>query len=176
MDNYVLRRSGATVSNQAEVPQAAGQPPQYDAALVGAVAAQVQIECVELVGAQFLRKDDGAQAIDWPEGLAPEIGINVEWAMTDDGRLTVLTTFGTHFDSDEQGDGEHEEPYSLVARFRLQYVVNGEEPLAAQELNNFAHWNAMFNAWPYWREYLSSTLNRSRLPQFLVPVMGVPRA
>jgi hypothetical protein len=160
------------MSEQVEEPPSPHGPPDYDPALVGPVAAQVQIESVELVGSHFVRSDDGSHPTEWPDSLAPEIGINVEWARTDDNGVSVLTTFGTHFEMD---DGV-EEPYSLVARFRLRYTLTGDAPLQEDQLANFAHWNAMFNAWPYWREYLSSTLNRSRLPQFMVPVMGVPTA
>jgi hypothetical protein len=75
-------------------------------------------------------------------------------------------------------DGVPGGPYYLFARFRLIYEIHEEqgEELTSEDLQQFAQWNAVFNAWPYWREYLSSTINRAQLPRFVVPVMGVPRA
>ncbi|MCU1622072.1 MAG: preprotein translocase subunit SecB [Frankiales bacterium] len=148
-------------------------PPSYDQSLCGSVAGAVEIESIELVGAQFVREDDGPTRIDWELDLAPDIGIGVEWEVRNNRQLVVLTTFGTHFDPVIEEDGE---PYSLVARFRLEYTLDGSLEPSPDEADNFAHWNAVFNAWPYWREYLSSTLNRSRLPQFVAPVMRIPRA
>jgi len=53
------------------------------------------------------------------------------------------------------------------------FLNDGE--IDRSDLEQFVHWNVLFNAWPYWREYLASTLNRAQLPRFVVPVMGVPR-
>ena len=47
-------------------------------------------------------------------------------------------------------------------------------PIADEDLHQVAAWNVMFNAWPYWREYLSSTINRAHLPLFVLPVMRLP--
>ena len=63
---------------------------------------------------------------------------------------------------------DHRDHVDAVAR------QDGAE-LDEGDVNLFANWNSVFNAWPYWREYLSSTINRAQLPRFIVPVMGVPR-
>ena len=145
-------------------------PPPYDADATGRVAGHVQIDTVELVGAHFERVDDGPDAADLPDDLAPEIGINIAWRLDPDAAtLTVLTTFATIFEDQDP------EPYELIARFRLVYTVDEPDAVAEIDAANFAHWNALFNAWPYWREYLSSTINRAQLPRFVAPVMGVPR-
>ena len=145
-----------------------GPPPPYDAAAVGRVARCVEIAGVELLGAHFERTDDGAL----PRGAAPEgapdVGVGVEWQIDDgEGLLGCAVTFGTIFEGARP-------PYTLVARFRLVYRVSSETPPKRGDLEQFAHWNAVFNAWPYWREYLSSTIERAGLPRFVVPVMRVP--
>lgn len=142
--------------------------PPYDPAAVGRIAKRIQIQSVELLGAHFQRSDDGALPEASPSEAVPEIGIDVEWNLSDDGALLgCALTLGTFF----EGDG----PYDLVARFRILYAVEPGDPLDEADLEQFAHWNAVFNAWPYWREYLSSTLNRAQLPQFVAPVLPVPR-
>jgi hypothetical protein len=145
-------------------------PPPYDAGAVGRVAACVEILSVELLGAYFERADDSPLPVEAPGELTPAIGIGgVEWELSPDGStLGCAVNFGATFDTEP-------EPYELYARFRLLYALQDGAELDEADVNLFAHWNSVFNAWPYWREYLSSTINRAQLPRFVVPVMGVPR-
>jgi hypothetical protein len=137
-------------------------------ALVTRVAMNVEIVSVDLIGAHFERRDDDPIGAAPPEAI-PKMLIGVDWKIDDDAHvLGCALTFATYF------EGLRAEPFSLVAKFRLLYDVDPEFRPSALELDQFAHWNAMFNAWPYWREYLSSTINRAHLPQFVVPVMRVP--
>jgi hypothetical protein len=144
-------------------------PQPYDATAVGRVAKGVQIRAIDLIGANFSRSDTTALPRATALDKEPELGVDVAYDLADDGKsLGCLLTFATVFPN------VTEQPYSLTAQFRLVYDVRLGQPPAPEDLNQFAHWNAVFNAWPYWREYLSSTLNRARLRYFLVPVMGVP--
>jgi preprotein translocase subunit SecB len=88
--------------------------------------------------------------------------VNVETDVKE-SRLGCLFTLGTTF--------EKNPPYELVAKFRALYSIAGPEPVAPADIQQFAHWNALFNVWPYWREYVSSTVNRAHLTQFTVPVI-----
>jgi hypothetical protein len=154
-----------------ETEDSGGGPPPYDPRSVGRVAGRVQILTVELLGAHFSRVDDGPLLAAPVYDAAPEIGIHIEWAANEDRTLlSCAIAFATQF-----GGELDEEPWQLLARFRLDYTVSGGADLTDHELDNFEHWNAMFNAWPYWREYLSSTVNRAQLPRFVLPVIGVPR-
>jgi hypothetical protein len=145
-----------------------GPPPTYDPAAVGRVVPSVEILGVELLGAHFERDDDDPLPRRAAGEITPDVGIGVEWAIDDEqGLLGCALTFGTIMEG-------RRPPYSLVARFRLLYTVKSEARLKRSDIEQFAHWNAVFNAWPYWREYLSSTINRAQLPQFVAPVMRVP--
>ena len=62
----------------------------------------------------------------------------------------------------------------MIAQFRLVSSIDEGEPLAESDIEHFVHWNATFNAWPYWAEYLSSTINQANLRRFLLAVMRVP--
>lgn len=61
--------------------------------------------------------------------------------------------------------------------FRVEYALRpGFEPSDAQ-IEAFQEGNAIFNAWPYFREYLQSTLQRMGLPTFTLPFLRLqPRA
>jgi len=147
-------------------------PPPYDVISVGRVVeAGIEIENIVLVGAHFERIDDH-QPI--PSSVVeptdpPELGIaRPEWEIDQEkGRLGCIFTFMTTFPDPE--------PYEVIARFRLTYTFNAEVELVESDVQQFVNWNAVFNAWPYWREYLTSTVNRAGLPRFLAPVMAVPR-
>lgn len=145
-----------------------GPPPAFEGALVSRLAHNVEIVSVDLIGAHFNRRDDAALPTAVGGDLVPDAAIAVEWAINDDEHLLgCLLTFGTFFEG-------RREPYRVVAKFRVVYEVNPAVRPDRKEIDQFAHWNAMFNVWPYWREYLSSTVNRGHLPQFVAPVMAVP--
>jgi hypothetical protein len=141
--------------------------PPYDAAAVGRIAARIEIRRVDLIGSHFDRADAGPIPTEAVGDASPEIGINFDWKFSKDHTmLGCVLTFGTILEGDR--------PYRLLARFRLVYSVKGELRPASSDIEQFVKWNAVFHAWPYWREYLSSVINRAHLPQFIAPVLPVP--
>jgi hypothetical protein len=148
-----------------QTPEPSAAQPPYDPAAVGRLAKRVQIRSVDLLGAHFDRKDDGTLPTT-PGDFTPEIGIAPEWEVSEaDGLLGCAFTFST---VPEEG------PFRIVARFRLLYDLGEGGRPDDQDITQFVYWNAVFNAWPYWREYVSSTVNRAHLPPYMVPVMRVP--
>lgn len=149
-------------------PTPAEGPPAYDAAAVGRVAKRIEIESVELLGVIFQRADDTPLPVYPSEATPQELGIGVEWEV--DATTSILgcaISFAAKFES--------EGPYELIARFGLRYAISGDQPINEPDLNQFAHWNAVFNAWPYWRELASSTIARTGFKKLIVPVLPVPR-
>lgn len=147
--------------------QTTSGPPKLDSQAVSRIATAVEIENVELVGSHYEREDDTPSPVALHVDETPRIRIGLEWEVHHP-LLVVVASFATVFDVEPQ-------PYSIVARFRLTYQLDTEDPPDPADVEQFAHWNAMFNAWPYWREFVASTINRGQLPRFVVPVMGVPR-
>ncbi len=146
-------------------------PPPYQPAVLSRLVGRVQILNVELVWAHFERADSGPLPEPQPAGIPDALGIAPgEWSTDGEGLLGCLLTFFADFNEEQSGH-----PYRVVASFRLIYQLEGSPIISDEEGEQFVAWNAVFNAWPYWREYLSSTLNRAGLERFLVPVMGVPR-
>ena len=136
--------------------------PTHNRESVRRVVNRVQIIRIELVAVHFSRKDESPLPKSAPSQSTPEIAVDVETDVNE-SRLGCLFTLGTTF--------EKNAPYELVAKFRAIYSIAGPEPLAPADVQQFAHWNALFNVWPYWREYVSSTVIRAHLPQFTVPVI-----
>ena len=67
--------------------------------------------------------------------------------------------------------GESPEPLLHVdGRFLLVYVLRTTDGITDEHCDAFAEYNAIFNAWPYWREYVQSATVRMGLPGLILPV------
>lgn len=83
-----------------------------------------------------------------------------------------------------EADDEPPEGLHLVGTFLLQYSIREledqpkltDEPIEADagDVVAFANFNATFNAWPYWREFVQSMTGRMGLPGVIIPVLPVP--
>jgi hypothetical protein len=59
----------------------------------------------------------------------------------------------------------------IVGTYLIGYEIEaGAEPTESQ-LAEFARGNGLFNVWPFWREYVATSLLRSGLPSLLVPIL-----
>jgi len=136
------------------------------------VGGAVEIRNIELVFAQFTRSDDDElPSGDPPTDQVPEFGITPRWKLNkDETTLGVTVGFSTTFPSETEENAE-DVPYSVIAAFRLTYGLPANEHFDDEEIESFVRWQSVFNVWPYWREYLSSTINRAGLPRLISPVM-----
>ena len=162
------KKAAARPSGDSEA-QGTDSVPKRDHEALNRVIPRIEIEDVELLGAHFVRQDEGPLPISRPRDVPDQIGIGVEWKVNEDGsRLGCVITFGTFFA--EGADA----PYDVIARFRLVYSVSPGPSLPAQDYEQFAYWNAVYNAYPYWREFLSNMIERAHLDRFVAPVMRMP--
>ena len=100
-------------------------------------------------------------------------------------RLRVMALFFAHFDRDWidiDPDDITEPPedrppdIEIEARYILEYKIDEDAELDAEELRHFGYFNGSFQAWPYWREYAQEASARLGLaPRLVVPVFRVPR-
>lgn len=58
----------------------------------------------------------------------------------------------------------------IAAMFLLQYRLPSFEGLSKSNFNAFGEMNGVYNAWPYWREYVQATTLRMGLPSITIPV------
>ena len=63
----------------------------------------------------------------------------------------------------------------VSAVLELSYRLSKEVELTPQQLRAFGKVNALYNAWPYWRELVQTTVARLGLPRLVVPVFRVAR-
>ena len=59
---------------------------------------------------------------------------------------------------------------SVSAAFEIKYSLPKELRASQKQLNTFARINGVFNAWPYWREFVQNMVARMNLPTLTLPV------
>ena len=103
------------------------------------------------------------------EITVPELGVSKD---PEKEMFWVFLTFqllGTG--KSETGD---EADLSIKASFVISYSLNSFDDLSEENFRAFSQLNGIFNAWPYWREFVQSTTARMGLDQVVVPVYHVP--
>ena len=108
---------------------------------------------------------------------AKDVAIETKWrnrvAQVGADEFAVLSEMVTEIRSDG-GDGAVY--VSVRAVYELRYALTKRVNLSDGLLQGFADLNAVFNAWPYWREFVQSSLTRMSLPPVVLPVYRVGMA
>ena len=155
--------------------------------LAATVSQRVQIRSIILAESHLSRSPDTG-----PKGraLRREFQISeVVFGRPSNPRLLMvkprfsLRVFAKPTEGEESEDGSGEtagsivavnketKPYlSIEATFVLTYSAESFEDLSDENLQAFATTNGVYNAWPYWREYVQSTVTRMGFPPIVVPV------
>ncbi len=92
----------------------------------------------------------------------------------DTSQITVRLSFSVVTTKD--GDPELDPLMQIDATFELVYSLESFEGIEDQNLQAFACTNGVYNAWPYWREFVQSTTTRMGLPALVPPVFRFPKA
>ena len=139
-------------------------PPESKLALAMAVSARVQIRAITLLSTAARRPPLDAKPptnielnIDVQSDLdkqKQEIGVRVSCAL-----------FGRH---DEQKNTPP--TLEIRAEYWLLYSVAPVEGLTPDNIKAFGDLNGVYNVWPYWREYVQSTVTRMGMPPLPIPV------
>ncbi len=61
----------------------------------------------------------------------------------------------------------------IDASFVLSYKIENFEGLTQEGFEQFASLNGIYNAWPYWREFVQNTVVRMGLPPLSIPVFRI---
>ena len=130
--------------------------------------AAVEIEGVRLVEATAetkVRSPEDTGAVDLLVNRTAGISEHQE---NENGMFFVVATIRTQLVSEQA----KEEPLvSIETSFELQYRLPEGFRVEPQTLTTFAETNGIYNAWPYWREFVQSTLARMGLPPVVLPLL-----
>ena len=128
--------------------------------------AEVEIEGVRLVEATAetkVRSPADTGAVDLLVNRTAGISERQE-----DGTFFVVATIRAQLVPEEA----KEEPLvSIETSFELQYRLPEGFRVDPDTLTTFAETNGVYNAWPYWREFVQSTFARMGLPPVVLPVL-----
>lgn len=160
------------VAGVAAAPVAAANQPAPPAsiskyALAAAIAPHVQILEVKMLESTWKRR-----LVD--DKLPGQIRMDYKAQAKADNekkRIEVCATFEVNgqYEGEERSEPTSV-PFRIQAAFQLIYSVNSPIALSEEHIAAFGEFNGIYNAWPYWREYVQSTTVRMGLPPMVVPV------
>jgi len=136
--------------------------------------AAVQLEDVRLVQAAARtgvrsREEAGEIGLSAHQSAKAPQGIR-------NGVFYVLAAFELRITSVKAGATEPKRlPLHLKVEYELRYRVPGDFKASKAELASFAKVNGVYNAWPYFREYVQTTTQRMSLPPVIMPVFRIPQ-
>lgn len=82
--------------------------------------------------------------------------------------LRVHVDLGVRVVTPVQPGGEQTPLFQIEADFLVDYELTAE--VADEALQEFARYNAVHNAWPFWRQFVFSTANQAGLPCPEIPL------
>ncbi len=134
--------------------------------LASLVAQRVQIEDIHLTRTTVRRDFDA----DEPPPVV-EFGFNAETDLDSELQqinARVFFSFDSHFEDDDRPE---KAPLHIDVTFSLTYSLTSLDEIDEEKVDAFGKMNAVYNAWPYVREFVQSTLVRMGLPALTLPVL-----
>jgi preprotein translocase subunit SecB len=93
-------------------------------------------------------------------------------AVVEEGGL-IRATIRFALQARETGKRDAKPAFRVDVSFELVYKIPPDLHPSGAELRAFAETNAVFNAWPYWREFVQSMTARTNLPPLTLPLFRV---
>lgn len=99
------------------------------------------------------------------------IGTSTDVQLNKDQRtIVVLARF--HFEASIESKSQ-EPVLTIDASYALTYQADSFDGLTQEGFEQFANLNGIYNAWPYWREFVQNTVGRMGLPPLTIPVFRI---
>jgi preprotein translocase subunit SecB len=130
------------------------------------VAEQVELQEVRLLGCncnQSIKNIQGNKCFD----VDKDIDVQVD---REAGRIFVVAKFSLKtFLEKEKND-----PFATIdASFLLVYNAKNISEMPDEYFDSFGKTNGIYNAWPYWREFVQNATTRMGLPSLTMPVFRI---
>lgn len=138
-------------------------------ASLSGIVSVVEIEDVRL-------REGGCRAFVRPSVAAENVLVDQSHtpSIMRSGNNNLLIRVRFRLEVREEG-GRKKVQVKIYGTFELSYRVPDKSKFSAGELDEFGRVNALFNAWPYWREYVQGSLARMSMPGYTIPVLRVQR-
>lgn len=135
--------------------------------LAAPVSARVQIQGVVLLESNVKR---GMETSIGPGEFQVNINISTVQYGADQATNRLCVVPGFTLKAERITESEGTLILSIEASFAIHYSIQSSGDLEDASVKAFALTNGIFNAWPYWREYVQSTAARMGLPPIVIPV------
>lgn len=137
--------------------------------------ATADIQSVSLIEARmvFDGRKEGSRAVRPPHKgrMAISVSHSGRARIKEEGAISAVVRFVLR--ATEAGKEETESIFRVNVSFELVYKVPADLAPSEAELRAFGDTNAVFNAWPYWREFVQSMTARANLPPLTLPLFRV---
>lgn len=136
-------------------------------ALLAPVAKSVRLQGLRFVSFEAHSDDDGLDGASSTEDFVGYPTHSGEWQLENDGEVLVVHV---NLGLEMREDGPSDRVVAYVrGRVRLDFAVKPGESFDPEQLDAFALVNGAYNAWPYWREFVQSSMSRLDFIGPLVP-------
>lgn len=133
-------------------------------ALAVLVSDRVEIIDVRLIDSNCLQTPEasrGKQLVDYNYSVETKLE-------KEHSQVLLFPTFKMTAKPDKSAGDEPS--LSIQARFLLAYKINSLKGITKKNIEAFGNTNGIYNAWPYWREFVQNTIARMGLPKLTIPV------
>lgn len=163
------RRGKAPKKDGPKEPEGPREDSPYD--LAAPLSARVQIEGVVLENCRVTLSNGDEEP---EEGGVLKIRIQKFGHGIDREKDSFWVSISFNLDA-TAGDPSRAQPtFQIEASFLLRYHVASVGDFEDRAFAAFARTNGVFNAWPYWREFVQSMTARMGLTPFVIPVFRLP--
>jgi len=134
--------------------------------LVAVVAGKSQIQSVSVVKGSFRR-----------EPIESELPTNVDYSFSvgntfdKEAKVVQVQVSFVARAKYSRSDKDGKAPITIDADFVLDYSLDSTDGIEPKHIEAFSRMNGVYNAWPYWREYVQSMSVRLGLPALTLPLM-----
>lgn len=130
------------------------------------VSERVQIKDVRLISCECEQKPTATAG---KKGY--DIDVSTDVQLNEDQRVIVVLAKFWFVASIEKKSSEP--VLTIDALYALAYQVDSFDGLTQEGFEQFANLNGVYNAWPYWREFVQNTVGRMGLPPLTIPVFRI---
>lgn len=133
------------------------------------ISEQVELEEVKLLRSEFSQLptvDQGEKLFDVDRTVRVE-------ANKDQNMIIVFPNFELKGYADKERAKQGEPFLKISAMFALVYKAKDLSNLSEKAFDSFGQANGVYNAWPYWREFVQNVTTRMGLPPLTIPVFRI---
>jgi len=135
--------------------------------LASVVAGRVSIDAILLSESRTRRTPDfgsGSEEVEYNTKIK-EISFGFE---REQKKIFIVPSFSFQGKTEEQSEGD--ESLVIEATFVLIYSLESLDGVEEKHVEAFGSTSGVYNAWPYWREFVQNTSVRMGISPLVVPV------